>query len=999
MHSVRRILSLRKLANGYKKARNVSLFATVGLSVSLGATVSISTHLLSHSSPQSYLRQPTCAPQKQTPTAETAIQAGVTTPSILSLVAIAGLGSMVLLLWRYANERNRAVAAIAEQAELLRTTLSSIGDAVITTNGSGQVTMMNAIAESLTGWTSAEAKGRSLERVFNIVNEDTRQTVSNPAVRAIAQGTAVGLANHTILIAKDGSEIPIDDSAAPIFARTGEVIGCVLVFRDITERKQVDAEIREARSRLASTLAMGEIGTWEYEIANDAVWADRNLALMFEVSADERSGGRIESYLRAVHPEDRDRLTQVIRQAIATETFYEAEYRLLKSDGSVRWVVARGRIDRDGSGRAVQLPGVIVDITARKQAEARIVESEQQFRQIADAMPQMVWVAGPAGLNEYYNRRWREYVGSTGEELMGEGWSTPVHPDDRQRAIARWHQSWRTGEPYEIEYRLRAAVGEYRWFLVRALPVQNDQRQIVKWIGTCTDIEDFKRTQEERNNFVQLINNSSDFIAMSDLDGVPFYINPTAMRKIGLSTDAALSSIKNEDLFFPEDRALINDTFLPSVMAKGRDSIEIRFRHLQTGEGIWVVYNVVVLTNTKGEPIGFGTISQDITERRQMENNLRQLAANLSEADHRKDEFLATLAHELRNPLAPIRNGLQIMRRADTGSEAMTRIQAMMERQMTQMVRLIDDLLDMSRISRGKVDLRLKQVDLAVVIEAAVEAIRPAIEAAQHTLVVTLPPVPIYLNADAARLTQVFSNLLNNASKYSEPGGQIELSAKQEENEAIILVSDTGIGISEEMLSKIFDMFSQVEGSLSKSQGGLGIGLTLVKQLVEMHEGSVSAVSAGPGQGSEFVVRLPAIASPRPTTTESFSSEATTAGAHRILIVDDNEDSALTLSMLFEMTGDETQTAHDGQAAVEQAQTFRPDIVLLDIGLPKLNGYEAAREIRQQPWGQTMVLIALTGWGQAEDRRKSSEAGFDAHLVKPIDHDELLQLISELTQS
>jgi signal transduction histidine kinase/CheY-like chemotaxis protein len=384
---------------------------------------------------------------------------------------------------------------------------------------------------------------------------------------------------------------------------------------------------------------------------------------------------------------------------------------------------------------------------------------------------------------------------------------------------------------------------------------------------------------------------------------------------------------------------------------------------------------------------------RDITERKRLDDQLRRYAADLSEADRHKNEFLAMLAHELRNPLAPICNALQIMRLTGGNGEAAD----MLDRQVGQMVRLVDDLLDVSRISRGKIELRKGRIELASAVHHAVEAARPLIASRGQELTVTLPPEPIYLNADPTRLAQVVGNLLNNACKYTERGGRIRLTVEREGEQAVIAIRDNGIGIAADQLPLIFDMFSQVRGPLLGSQGGLGIGLTLVKRLVEMHDGTVEARSAGVGRGSEFVVRLPITAvAPEPPAPQPAVGEPTTPAARRILVVDDNPDTATSLAMLLELTGNETHIAHDGLEAVAAAAAFRPDIVLLDIGLPKMDGFEAARKIREQPWGKAMVLVALTGWGQEEDRRESREAGFDAHMVKPVEYAALTKLLAEL---
>ena len=391
-------------------------------------------------------------------------------------------------------------------------------------------------------------------------------------------------------------------------------------------------------------------------------------------------------------------------------------------------------------------------------------------------------------------------------------------------------------------------------------------------------------------------------------------------------------------------------------------------------------------------------VAEDIARRATVAMENADLYRALQAADLRKDEFLATLAHELRNPLAPIRNSLEIMARLKDDPESMEQARSIMERQLTQMVSLIDDLMDVSRISRDKLQLRKERVELAAVVRSAVEAIDPLVAASGHELIVALPAEPVWLLADPTRLAQVLSNLLNNSAKYTEPGGRITLAAERQGSDLVVAVRDTGLGIPAEMLPRIFDMFAQVDRSLERAQGGLGIGLTLVKRLVEMHGGTIEAHSEGVGRGSEFVVRLPVLIElhePEPPVEPSGNGESAAAAPQRILVVDDNHDSARSLARLLKLVGNEVRTAHDGLEAVETATSFRPEVVLLDIGLPKLNGYDVARRIRQEPWGREMVLIALTGWGQDEDRRRSEEAGFNDHLVKPVNPDALLKLLQE----
>jgi signal transduction histidine kinase len=394
--------------------------------------------------------------------------------------------------------------------------------------------------------------------------------------------------------------------------------------------------------------------------------------------------------------------------------------------------------------------------------------------------------------------------------------------------------------------------------------------------------------------------------------------------------------------------------------------------------------------------VGCVMVFRDITQRKRIEQQMQQIMTELKEGDRRKDEFLALLGHELRGPLAPLRNGLELLKRADGNDMLLRQVRDSMERQLEQLVRLVNDLIDINRIARNMIDLRSEPVQLAAIIQQSVEACRPLAESRRQQVSVLLPPEPIDVQADAARLAQVFGNILHNACKYTEPGGRIEVSAALVGDEAVVQFKDSGVGIPSDRLDSIFEMFTQVDRNLENTQGGLGIGLSLVKRLVEMHGGSVEAFSEGPGRGSEFVIRLPVAqhkARVEPTIQPAAEPEPILP-RRRVLIVDDDVDSAASLAMLLQVSGQETHKAHDGLEALEAAERLQPDVILLDVGLPKLNGYEVCRQLRQQPWGKRVVIVAVTGWGQDEDREKSMEAGFDAHMVKPPDYAALMRLLA-----
>ena len=442
-----------------------------------------------------------------------------------------------------------------------------------------------------------------------------------------------------------------------------------------------------------------------------------------------------------------------------------------------------------------------------------------------------------------------------------------------------------------------------------------------------------------------------------------------------------------ESVVWPDDLPQVRKEWLRALGARELFRQEYRARRAD-GSIVWVRAAGRFFYDGAGRAIRFVGVFADVTETHAAMEALR-------EADRRKDEFLATLAHELRNPLAPIRNALGVLKLKGPGTPEVHWARDVIDRQMQQMTRLIEDLLDTSRIGTGKIELQRQRIELAEVVHGAVEASRPLIAQHGHELCVELPREPVYLHGDLVRLSQVFCNLLNNAARYTQQGGRIEVTGTLKASAVLVSVRDNGIGIPRDMLPKVFEMFTQVDRSLERSRGGLGIGLTLVKQLVELHGGRVEAHSAGPGHGSEFVVRLPVLAEAgtRAPATPKNAAQPLSNDGRRVLVVDDNQDAAESLAMLLRLMGLECVTAHDGLEGVKLARELRPDIVLLDIGLPGMNGYDAAAAIRAEPWGKTATLVALTGWGQSEDRRRSRAAGFDVHLVKPVATEQLVEVL------
>ena len=697
-------------------------------------------------------------------------------------------------------------------------------------------------------------------------------------IRAGTRQAADGLLfrRETRYFIADGSERIVDLILAPVTDDNGRVLFIAPTGVDITDRKAIEADLRETRARLEATLAAAEIGTWTWDIAADRVTPDRNLIRLFSLSGADAEGSSIASYIGAVHPDDRELVMTRIRRAIASGRPYEARYQVRHPDGSYRHVIARGKAEYDANGVALRLPGVLVDITQQQQAEKELQVSEERYRTLI--------------------------------ELMDEGFCIiELLFDDAGRPV------------------------DYR--------------------------------------FVET--------------------NPAFLKHTGL-VDA------------------VGKTVLEMVPGHDRHWFEIYGRVALTGEPERFVNEARAMNrwyDTYATRVGgpdsrrVAVLFKDITERKRAEDDLRRLAFSLAEVDQRKTEFLATLAHELRNPLAPIQSSLDLMRLAPGNNAVAARTREIMERQLGHMIHLVNDLLDMARISRGQVDLKKQEVDLNDILAGAVETSMPLIKASEHDLTVRLPDAPIRLHVDPTRIAQVVSNLLNNAAKYTPAGGRIELSARQDHGEIIIAVTDNGIGIPEQAQSTVFEMFAQIRTSKDRAQGGLGIGLSLVRRLIELHGGTVTASSPGPDKGSTFTVRLPLSGSRSqagPVSEQDAAGSERAMAPLRVLVVDDNTDAADTLASLLAAIGHSTVVAHNGEQALREARRLRPDVVFIDIGMLGMDGYDTARALRQMPGLERIRLVALTGWGAETDRIRSREAGFDEHLTKPANLATVRKVLSGL---
>ena len=920
---------------------------------------------------------------------------------------------------RDVTAQKQAAVELAAQQAWFRITLGSIGDAVIACDANGTVTFINATAASLTGWAAAEAQGRPLHEVFNIINETTRLPVDNPATLVMALGHVVGLANHTLLIARDGMERPIADSAAPIRDRQGAMLGVVLVFRDVSEERRAQAAVEEQRKWLETTLE----SITDAFCGLDHEWRFTYVNRQAEVLLGRDRVSLIGKDHWAEYPETLGtELEHAYRRAVTEHATVALEYYFAPHD---RWYELNAYPSPDG------LAVYFRDVSERKKSELTLRDSEQHFRELADAMPQIVWTADTDGRIDYLNRRWTEFTGKPGT-VGNEGWGELLHPDDAGIAGTRWAASTRSGDPFEMQLRLLdRRQNVYRWHLIRTIAIRDSAGNVSRWFGTSTDIHQQKSAESSLRYLAEV---SAELAGVVDYEAtlqkvarlsVPFFADwssvdlaePGGLRKLVVAhQDPAKVALADELMRdYPPDPDTDSGTF--SVLRTGKPVLVSGItdemiskaardpRHLRLLRLLDLRAYICVPLVVSGEIIGLLTFATAESGRTYSEDDLdlamdlahrvaiaienTKLYQALREADRRKDEFLATLAHELRNPLAPIRNSLEILRLPRGSADTLERARAILERQVHHIVRLVDDLLDVSRVMGGKIELRREPVELAAVIARALEAVQPLIDAQQHELHLSIPTASVLLDADAVRLSQVVCNLLTNAAKYTDAGGQIWLSADCDEDVAVVRIRDNGIGLEPAMTKRIFDLFVQVDQATTRSQGGLGIGLTLAKNLVEMHNGSIEARSAGIGKGAEFVIRLPLLTGQQYVETRPALTAENTLGepgtGSRLLVVDDNQDAAESFAMLLRGQGHQVRVAFSGPAALEMVKDYVPEIVFLDIGMPGMDGYEVARRLRQQTALQDVVLVALTGWGQQEDRRRSSDSGFDHHLVKPLE--------------
>jgi PAS domain S-box-containing protein len=664
-------------------------------------------------------------------------------------------------------------------------------------------------------------------------------------------------------LGKPGRTRWVVGTAYPLKDGEGRVQEVMLMHEDITDRVESERLLRESEERFRSLVTASSTMVWTLR-AEDLARDDDLFSPMFTAQMDgegESNGGRA-----TIHPDDQGKVLQSLRESIARQTIYQSEYRLQRADEEYAWITAKAVPVFNADGSLREWVGANTDISETKRASLAVQASEARFRSLTEALPQMVWSTRPDGYHEYYNRKWYDFTGVPVGSTDGAEWTNIVHPDDQTMTWKVWLHSLETGEPYEVQYRLRHHSGQYRWALGRALPVRNDEGKILHWFGTCTDIHDQKLAEE-----------------------------------------------------------------------------------------------------------------------------------GLRELTRRKDDFLAMLAHELRNPLAPISAAAELMERMELDPLRIKQTSRIISRQVRHLTALVDDLLDVSRVTRGLVQIEQSQQDLKLIVASALEQVTPMLEARRHRLSMDLTPESACVLGDEKRLIQVLTNLLNNAVKYTPEGGNIYLGIDVNEPWIVLRVKDDGIGMVPALQPHVFELFTQADRRADRAQGGLGIGLALVKSLVELHGGEVGCTSPGTGKGSEFFVKLPRLAPGQAAVSPAALGRLPiTKNPLKILVVDDNADAAAMLAMYLNAVGHDAQVEHTPSAGLAKAGAWLPDVCILDIGLPEMDGYELALRLQEQLGTSQTALIAVSGYGQAHDKHRSIEAGFSFHLVKPVETTELIVTLASI---
>ena len=841
--------------------------------------------------------------------------------------------------------------------------------------------------------------------------------------------------------------------------------GLTSYLHDITERKAGEQALRDSAQRLRVALAAGKLGDWSWDAASDQLTLGPRAAELFELPAGAPTSWP------ALHArlleEDREPAKAAFLLARAGRTDYNIECRMRRSDGVLCWLSIIGQGNYGAGGALLGVIGMVRDITQRKMAEDSLRQGEQELRALANSIPQLAWIANFDGAMTWYNERWYEYTGASPEQAIGSGWHAVYDPSCVEQMLKRWEQSLRSGQPFEMEFPIRGADGHFRWFLTRANPVRDSAGRLLRWFGTSTDVDQVKRVQEalrDETNILELLNSTGTALAGTldlrallqevsdaatrisgarfgaffyngDSNGAaaPLYTlsgaDAPAFKQLGPARAGTLSgrgAVRVDDLQAEPEQAGVAPQWddahgqpplrsclaLPVLSRSGAQIGSLFLGHPLPGMftarserlvGGLAAQAGVALDNTRM----YEAAQQAAEERKALLDSERSARTEAERTNQMKDEFLATLSHELRTPLSAILGWAQVLRRGTRDQADLHRGLQSIERNARAQAQLIEDLLDMSRITSGKVLLEMQSIMPASFIDAAIEALRPAADAKNIRLDTDIDPAAGAIAGDPSRLQQVIWNLLSNALKFTPKDGAVRIAVRASGDHVDITLSDSGIGIKPEFLAHVFERFRQADASTTRKHGGLGLGLAIVKHLVEQHGGTVRAASAGEGLGASFTVQLP-LASAHDATPRLARSYAPPAAppasdmqlldlSHlKVLVVDDEADARELIERILSDCQAEVFTAADAPQALQLLLNERPDVLVSDIGMPDVDGFDLLGLVRAlgPERGGALPAIALTAFARSQDRQRALDIGFLAHVSKPVEPSQLIAAVA-----
>jgi len=855
------------------------------------------------------------------------------------------------------------------------------------------------------------ATGLPIEQFLNAVHPDDLMQVSAAIDQALLSGN--GYATEFRVRGADGQERWVIARGQVEYDAAGNAIAFPGALADITDRKHIEMALQESQERLTLAMEAARMGSWTWDIQTGEVhWSD-NLLQLFGITPGSFDG-RYETVMAMIHPEDLPWVQQAIHRAVYEQADYYIEFRFIKPDGTVRWALGSGRVFYSATGQPLKMTGVDMDITARKQVELLLRDNEERFRTLADNISQFAWITDETGAIVWYNQRWFDYTGTTLEEMQGWGWQQVHHPDHVERVVEGIRHAFATEATWEDTFPLRGKDGQYRWFLSRAIPLRDEQGKVVRWFGTNTDITDLRQTELALQQTTERLNLAIESAQLGTWDWNLITNKLTwdagCKAMFGLPPDVE----SNIDVFFAaldwDDRDRLRQVIQDALQGLNGGSYDVEYRitGIQDRVERWIKAKGQVYFDPVGKPLRFAGTVLDITQQKQAEAErealLRQEQAAREAAERAnriKDEFLAVLSHELRSPLNPILGWSRLLQMRKLDDTKTAEALATIERNAKVQTQLIDDLLDVAKILRGKLSLTITSVNLVAVIEAAMDTVKAAAVAKSITLHTVLPN-GMWVAGDAARLQQVVWNLLSNAIKFTPQGGHVDIVVQENGRYAEMTVKDTGKGIHPDFLPHIFESFRQEDASTTRRYGGLGLGLAIVHQLVEAHNGTVTADSPGEGLGATFTIGIPLLngSSPHPPDVEKVSDVLDLQGI-RILVVDDEPDARDLLVTLLTQYRAEVMAVNSATEVLATLASFQPDVLVSDIGMPHVDGNALIQKIRALPpeQGGQVPAIALTAYASESDRQRALSSGYQQHIMKPLELEPFIQELMRLASA